>query len=219
MKTKPSAKTGDSQPSRRRETHWPPMSEDTAVDPRWRWHYRTLVALRDRLLRESENKRAEIAEPIEPHGSHAADSGTDEFDHDVAIALLAREENALRDITDAITRILEHNYGICEASGAKIPASRLRAVPWCRHALDAERRLERGAAGGRCRVPEAVSLRGRAADVPGTGTITRENPDGPAGQEGDDRNEARAVARAARTRRDDVGAAPGEATGTDEPEG
>ena len=76
----------------------------------------------------------------------------------------------MRDVNDAISRILEGTYGVCESSGAAIPASRLRALPWCRYSVEAERRFERGNGKVLCRVPDVVSLRGRKSDLPGTGT-------------------------------------------------
>jgi RNA polymerase-binding transcription factor DksA len=151
------------------------------------------MALRGRLMQDSGQKLKEAAEPIEAHSMHAADSATDEFEHDVALTLLAREETALREVNDAITRILEGKYGVCEFSGVAIPASRLRALPWCRYSVEAERQIERAGGNGRCRVPGAVSLRGGKSDLPGTGTITREDSEGPA-EEPSERDEAKKVA-------------------------
>lgn len=112
------------------------------IDPQWEWHYRTLLGLRDRLARDAEAKLRESAIPVENHGTHPADSGTDEYDHDLALTLLAAEENALSEVNDAILRILGGRYGVCEATGAKIPHQRLRAIPWCRYTRDVERRRE-----------------------------------------------------------------------------
>ena len=176
------------------------LSDATAVSqpaartvlPKWRWHYQTLLTLREQLLRDSDEKLREAAQPIETHSTHPADSATDEFEHDVALALLAREENALSDVTDAITRILEGRYGICEACGVKIPAKRLRALPWCRYSVEGERQVERAMKKVKCRVPDAVSLRGQKSDLPDTGTITRGDSEGPA-EEPSERDEAKKV--------------------------
>ena len=162
------------------------------IDPRWKWHYRTLIALRDRLSQDTGQKFREAAEPIEAHSMHAADSGTDEFEHDMVLTLLDRKEHALRDVNDAIIRILEGRYGVCGITGAAIPASRLRALPWCRYSVEAERELERANGKGRYRVPNAVSLRGGKSDLPGTGTITREDSEGPS-EEPHERDEASRV--------------------------
>lgn len=151
-----------------------------AIEPRWNWHFQTLLALRERLMQEAGQKLKDAAQPIEAHSMHPGDSATDEFEHDVALTLLAREENALRDVNDALARILEGRYGVCEISGVTIPAARLRALPWCRYSLQAEQQLERLRGGGKCRVPDVFSLRGAHKDIPQTGTITPRQSEGPA---------------------------------------
>lgn len=154
------------------------------IDPRWSWHYRTLVALRDRLVADSKVKRNEATDAIEPHSMHLADSATDEFDHDLALTLLGREENAITDVTDAIARIEKGTYGICEATRVRIPAARLRALPWCRYAREVEEQLERSGVVTKPRIPGAVSLQG-VEEIPAAGEPERESeeevepPEGP----------------------------------------
>jgi len=144
------------------------------VDSKWAWHYRNLLNLQSRLLQERASKLREIAEPIEAHGLHPADSGTDEFDHDLGLTMLAREENSLHEVQDAIQRILGGTYGICEVTKNEIPAARLRAIPWCRFSLEVERELEARRSILPPRVPPVVSLRGPGADIPYAGTLVRE---------------------------------------------
>jgi RNA polymerase-binding transcription factor DksA len=141
---------------------------NAALPPRQHLH------ARPRLLEERAAKLHEAAEPIEPHGTHLADSATDEFDHDLALVLLAREEHALREVQEAIYRILSGTYGICEMTKKPIPARRLRAVPWCRYARTSEEVLEQAGAVSAPRVPSVHSIRGYAADIPYTGDIPRE---------------------------------------------
>lgn len=144
------------------------------IDPKWAWHYRQLLTLRDRLARDTETKLHEAAEPLEPHSLHAGDSATDEFDHDVALALLAAEQNALNEVNDALLRIERGKYGICEETGVKIPAARLRALPWCRYAREVEQRLEQAGTVPRPRLPPVISLRGPRPDIPDSGDLPRE---------------------------------------------
>lgn len=141
---------------------------------KWSWHYRTLIALRENLLQGRRAMLREATEPIEPHGMHPADSATDEYDHDFGLALLAREEHALRDVQEAIYRILAGTYGICEATKKPIPARRLRALPWCRYTRAAELEMEKARQVTTPTVPPAVSVRGRHADIPYTGEIPPE---------------------------------------------
>jgi RNA polymerase-binding transcription factor DksA len=71
-----------------------------------------------------------------------ADAATDEFDHNLALSLLSSEQAALYEIDEALSRIKNGTYGICEITGNRIPESRLNALPWTRFGMDTERRLE-----------------------------------------------------------------------------
>ncbi|MGV3659232.1 MAG: TraR/DksA family transcriptional regulator [Prosthecobacter sp.] len=94
---------------------------------------------------------AAAAEPLESPAMSPADSAADELDHDLALSILSREQDALREVDAAIQRIFGGVYGRCEETGRPIPAARLRAVPWTRHVREVEERLERerGASGVR----------------------------------------------------------------------
>jgi RNA polymerase-binding transcription factor DksA len=113
-----------------------------SINPKWASHYRVLLALRDRLLEERGERRAEAVQPLEPHSMDIADSATDEFDHALALAELSAEQDALSEVDEALKRILNGTYGACEETGKAIPAARLRAVPWARFGKEVEARLE-----------------------------------------------------------------------------
>lgn len=128
---------------------------------RWAWHYRVLTDLRDALLRDREEKLHEVAGlTIEPHSMHPADSATDEFDHELSLALLSAEQNGLSEVNDAILRIITGRYGICEETGRPIPAARLRAVPWARYTAEVEQRFEKSGELPKPHLEAAMSLRG-----------------------------------------------------------
>lgn len=144
-----------------------PKRPPPAPTGRWAWHYRVLTNLRDVLLRDRVEKLNEAATfSIEPHSVHPADSATDEFDHELSLALLAAEQNGLSEVNDAIQRIERGRYGVCEESGRPIPAERLRAVPWTRYTAEVERRLEQSGELPRPHIEAAVSLRGPAPGPP-----------------------------------------------------
>lgn len=155
--------------SRRRKASALDRTGKPAVVPaKWIWHHRTLVALRDRLLKDRSEKLHHSAEGVEPHSLHIADSATDEFDHDMAMALLAVEQATLSEVEDAIQRIYAGTYGVCEATGKRIPANRLRALPWARYARDTEQQLEKRGVVPKPHLGSAVSLRGSDAAIPET---------------------------------------------------
>ena len=142
--------------------HVPAASQPAGrVPAKWRWHYRALLSLQSRLLRERGVLLRVSAQPLEPHSMDEADTATDEFDHDLALTQLSADQNALYEVNDALERILDGRYGVCEESGRTIPAARLKAVPWTRFTREVEERLETKGAVPRAGLNKAASVRGQ----------------------------------------------------------
>ena len=87
---------------------------------------------------QSENAKEGLSTSIE----HIADAATDSFDRDCALALLSSTQNALYEIEQALNRIANGTYGVCELSGKPIEVDRLRAIPWTRFSASAQSQLE-----------------------------------------------------------------------------
>lgn len=102
---------------------------------------------------------------------HMADAGTDAFERDLALGMLSHEQDAVYEIEEALKRILDGTYGICELTGKRIPAARLEAVPWARFTAGAEAKLEKQGGFQRARLGSRETVRRKQA--------TRE-PDGEA---------------------------------------
>jgi RNA polymerase-binding transcription factor DksA len=113
-----------------------------SIDPKWAWHWCVLLKLRDRMLKDKGDQLGQVAEPLEPHSMSIADSATDEFDHDLALALLSAKQDALNEVNEAIRRIVDGTYGICLETGKPISRARLRAIPWTRFSKEVEAQLE-----------------------------------------------------------------------------
>ena len=119
------------------------------VDPRWGKNWERLHELREHL---GERRSAQIHNDSPNAGqgnfaSNLADRGTDEYDMGAALGLISSEQNALYEIDQAIQRIRDGTYGICETTGKEIPANRLEAIPWTRFVSEVEEILEREEAG------------------------------------------------------------------------
>lgn len=71
-----------------------------------------------------------------------ADAGSDSFYQEFSLELLQHDENALREIEDALRRVDEGSYGRCEGCGVWINRDRLKAVPYARNCVDCQRRVE-----------------------------------------------------------------------------
>ena len=72
--------------------------------------------------------------------------------------LLDGERKILRKITDALQRIDEETYGICEVTGRGISKPRLEARPWARYCIAYARLVEKGIIKEGDPVPENVEL-------------------------------------------------------------
>jgi DnaK suppressor protein len=67
---------------------------------------------------------------------HMADLGTDNYEKEFTLGLIEGERALLRDIDDALKRIQDGTYGICQATGKPIGRARLRARPWAKYCYE-----------------------------------------------------------------------------------
>lgn len=83
------------------------------------------------------------------HGSsnHLAEMGTDAWDLDFSLRMVENDEEFLKEISTALGKIDEGTFGLCEMclengvseAKARIPRSRLNAIPYARNCVDCER--------------------------------------------------------------------------------
>lgn len=176
--TKPPAAAAEALPAAAGELEAP-----KAIPQRWAWHYRTLLALRDRLLRDRAALLNEASRPLEPYSMSEADSATDELDHDLALGQLSAEQDAVYEVEAAMRRIVDGSYGLCEVTGKPIPPARLQAIPWTRFGREVEERLEAAGAVGRPHLGKLGSVRGElTGDLEEIGS-EEEKPSPPADDE------------------------------------
>ena len=125
--------------------------ESKQVPERFRRYYSLLINMRDALQKglafhsESalKNSGKDDAGDLSGYSQHLADAGTDTADRDFALSLISNEQEALKEIVDAIERMKKGGYGVCEITGKAIPHARLMAVPFTRYSLEGQKELER----------------------------------------------------------------------------
>ena len=86
---------------------------------------------------------SDMLDPEEP-----ALQGTDSNQRDTAITLAAREQEMLIEIDDALKRIEDGTYGICEGTEKLIPLARLKVFPTARYCVEYQAKLEQEAGMG-----------------------------------------------------------------------
>lgn len=133
-----------------------------------------LLILKDTLLdsmngvaKDSLRSRADGSE-ASAFGQHQADAGSDAYDRDFALSLLSSEQDSLYEIDQALKRIEDNNYGLCEISNKQIPHARLEAIPFARYTVECQSELEKRNRQSRVRQP-ITSLFGLGDDDSGDG--------------------------------------------------
>ena len=99
--------------------------------------------MKDETLKRS---RLDAAGDLSSMPIHMADIGTDNYEQEFALGLMESERKLLREIDDALDRIKEGGYGVCEATNKPIAYARLEAQPWARYSVEYARKLEQGLA-------------------------------------------------------------------------
>lgn len=112
------------------------------VSAKWQRELDALLEMRTQLMRRKDSLADDAREEQPAFSLHMADAGTDEFDRDFALSLMSSEQNALYEVEQALSRIRNGTYGVCELTGEEIEPERLAAVPWARYSLKAQRELE-----------------------------------------------------------------------------
>jgi RNA polymerase-binding transcription factor DksA len=74
---------------------------------------------------------------------HMADLGTDNFEQENTLNLLANEEQMLAEIAAALDRIDNGTFGRCEeCHGEILPKARLKELPYTRYCVACARKLD-----------------------------------------------------------------------------
>ena len=72
----------------------------------------------------------ESAGDLSAYSLHMADMATDNYDREFSLGLADNEQKILNRINEALERIDEDTYGLCELCEKKISKIRLKAVPY-----------------------------------------------------------------------------------------
>jgi RNA polymerase-binding transcription factor DksA len=139
---------GGSNPFRKGSTSG---DESKEIPEKLRRYYHLLIAMREAIQKglafhseEALKKNGkDDAGDLSGYSQHLADAGSDTADRDFALSLISNEQEALKEISDAIVRMKMNTYGVCEITNKPIPHARLMAVPFTRYSLEGQKELER----------------------------------------------------------------------------
>ena len=114
-------------------------------DEKWQEIKLILEKLKEDTLREirkSVKNGTEAVAAIEP-GGDIYDQASSERDRELGLLLGDREREKIHSIDEALLRIDEGDYGICEECDEDIPLGRLKAMPFTRHCVKCKSDLEK----------------------------------------------------------------------------
>jgi DnaK suppressor protein len=123
-----------------------------------------IISLRDVLIRRREALRRALAGDLsllkelrEQSSGDVVDFALDSVQDEISSQLAEVESRELANIDNALERMREGAYGVCEGCGASIPLARLQALPYATCCINCQRELERSG-GNRQDVPNWGSL-------------------------------------------------------------
>lgn len=91
---------------------------------------------------ENDALRSESGE-LSHFPQHMADQGSDSFERSLSLDLAAVDRRLIKEIDDALQRLADGVYGLCEMTGRPIAVPRLLELPWARYSIEAAREIER----------------------------------------------------------------------------
>lgn len=94
----------------------------------------------DDTLRKSQK---EASGDISGYTYHMADVATDNYDREFSLGLASDERKALYELDDALKRIEDGSFGICDECKCLITKIRLKAVPSARLCIKCQQKKEK----------------------------------------------------------------------------
>src|SRR3954470_18911549 len=92
----------------------------------------TLLDTKKQLLREIQDRVRTETEGVKDEGRDTYDLASDERDREINFILNDREREKLHAIDEALDRIKDKTYGICESCEGEIHLGRLKILPFTR---------------------------------------------------------------------------------------
>ena len=103
----------------------------------------TLQETKKQLLKEMQGRVKEETEGVKDEGRDTYDLASDERDREINFILNDREREKLLAIDEALQRIKEKTYGICESCEGEIQLGRLKVLPFTRLCVKCQEETEK----------------------------------------------------------------------------
>jgi DnaK suppressor protein len=105
----------------------------------------TLLGMRGQLLRNVQHELHEGREQTKDEGMDTYDLASDARDREINLILTDRDREKVQAIDEALGRVDEGSYGICESCESEIAEARLAALPFTRLCVNCQAEREKEA--------------------------------------------------------------------------
>ena len=85
----------------------------------------------------------DAAGDLSAYSLHMADMATDNYDREFSLGLADNEQKILNRINEALEKIEENKFGLCELCEKKISKVRLKAVPYAEFCVPCQKKQEK----------------------------------------------------------------------------
>lgn len=102
-----------------------------------------LAEMKTKLLGEIDTDLRAEREANKDEGLDTYDLASEERDREISFILSNRERVKIKQIDDALARLDDGSYGVCESCGLEIAEERLQAMPFTRLCRDCQQDQER----------------------------------------------------------------------------
>ncbi|MDD5347769.1 MAG: TraR/DksA family transcriptional regulator [Candidatus Omnitrophica bacterium] len=97
----------------------------------------------DHIAADTKKSQKDAAGDISGYTFHMADVATDTYDREFALGMASNERELLYELDDALKRIEDGTFGICEDCKSLISKNRLKALPYARLCLACQEKKEK----------------------------------------------------------------------------
>jgi RNA polymerase-binding protein DksA len=95
------------------------------------------------IAKETSKSPREASGDLSAYTVHMADMAADAYEREVSMNIVSSEQEVLYQIDDALKRMEEGTYGVCQPCNKPITMSRLKAVPYASLCIKCQRDKER----------------------------------------------------------------------------
>lgn len=104
-----------------------------------------LLEMKNKLVTEIDSELKAEREGNKDEGMDTYDLASEERDREINFILSDRERVKIKQIDDALVRLEDGSYGVCESCGLEVAEERLEAMPFTRLCRDCQQDMEREA--------------------------------------------------------------------------